>query len=133
MLALPIAPQDGGRGFISGMNLIRTSKESASQEIVRDSWGTLRNMDKLSNYQWLASQDKCKKLKRSAILRLFIMTFPKPFMKFPNKCYAIIIHALFNIFIIYSSMPKKGWFNLVCGGYCLTAIKFLLLPCYLDF
>lgn len=115
---MPIAPQDGGRGFIPGStryNLIRTSEESGSQEIVRGSWGPLRNMDKFFNCQWLVSQDKHKKLKRSAILRLFIMTFPKPFVKFPNKCYAMILHTLFNIFIIYTSTPKKEWFNLVCA------------------
>lgn len=95
-----------------------------------------RNCQTISG-QSLRTNSRKEKLKRSAILRVFMMTFPKPLMKLPNECYTMILHALFNIFRIIYSLPlppeKVVWLSLCSDGYCLTKIEFLLLPHYLDF
>lgn len=73
-------------------------------------------MEKLSNYQQLVSQDKLKtgEAKKVCMLRVFTMAFPKPFVKFPSKCYTMILYALFNTFITYTP-PQKSLFGLVCA------------------
>lgn len=45
------------------------------------------------------------------------------FMKFPNKYYIMILHALFNVFIIYIFPQKVDWFSLRSDEYDLSEIE----------
>lgn len=44
-------------------------------------------------------------------------------MKFPNKYYIMILHALFNVFIIHIFPQKVDWFSLRSDEYDLSEIE----------